>query len=356
MTMIATVLGAGYMGSAITFPLIDAGLEVRLWGTWLDDDIIEQCRHGDHPKLKKRLPVKVRLFDSGELEMAVADADIVFSAVTSEGFVAVLERYLAIGNGNTPAQRSNMYETPVLCALTKGFVRFDGRVCRISEAAEEIYREKCGILKGIQWVSVGGPVKAVELSHKVQTATVYASAFRGARDIVPLFATEYYKICTSEDVCGVELSSALKNVYSIAVGICDGMYRACCPGLYHNFKALVFNQALREMALVVEKRGGDRETVFDLAGVGDLYVTSASGRNGRFGELVGKGVPPGEAYQSMKSRGEFAEGYNTLKMGYEFARDLGIEAVRSLPLFEALYDIVFRGTGCADTMERIVRS
>jgi len=392
--MRAAVLGAGYMGSAVTFPLCDAGWEVRLWGTWLDDEIIERCRHHNHPKLKKRLPEKIGLYGSLELEAAIEDADIVFIAVTSEGFVPVFERYLTTiaekerashtGNANAGLQilckrqapyRRQVFLRQAVCALTKGFVRYRGRVCLISEAAEKIYGATfdategirmsggTGTSSGLRWISIGGPVKAVELCNRIPTATVYATRDGSLKEIIAAIETGYYRICMSEDLCGVELSSALKNIYAIGVGICDGMHRASSfSGLYHNYKALLFNQALREMALLVQTAGGRRETVFDLAGIGDLYVTSASGRNGRFGGLVGEGVPAQEAYNAMIEQGEYTEGYNTLKLGYEFVEDLGtcqmksFHLIKGLPLLKALYEIIFRGNECGARMQTVLSS
>ncbi len=369
--MRAAVLGAGYMGSAITFPLCDAGWEVRLWGTWLDDEIIEQSRHHNHPKLKKRLPEKIGLYGSLELEAAIEGADIVFIAVTSEGFIPVFERYLsaiaekerASHAGNTNAGRQVFLRRQAVCALTKGFVRYRGRVCRISKAAEKVYEENVGAKRppgesaGMRWASIGGPVKAVELSNRIPTAAVYATRDGSLKDMIAAIETGYYRICMSEDRCGVELSSALKNIYAIGVGICDGMHRASMfSGLYHNYKALLFNQALREMALLVQAAGGRRETVFDLAGIGDLYVTSASGRNGRFGELVGEGVPAQEAYNTMIEQGEYPEGYNTLNLGYEFVEDLGTCQMKGLPLMKALYEIIFRGNECGTRIQAVLSS
>ena len=83
----AAVLGAGYMGSAITFPLADNGIKINLWGTWLDDAIIDSCRKGYHPKLKKKMPDNVTFLYSNDLVEAVKNVDMVFVTVTSNGFL-----------------------------------------------------------------------------------------------------------------------------------------------------------------------------------------------------------------------------------------------------------------------------
>ena len=87
----AAVLGAGYMGSAITFPLSENGIEVCLWGTWLDDHLIKASIDGSHPKLNKPLNRNVILKYSKDLKDTVKDADIIFIGIASEGFVDVME-------------------------------------------------------------------------------------------------------------------------------------------------------------------------------------------------------------------------------------------------------------------------
>jgi glycerol-3-phosphate dehydrogenase (NAD(P)+) len=301
---------------------------VNLWGTWLDDGIVDESLRGAHPKLKLPLPSGVSLFRSGELERALDGAEAVFVAVTSEGFARVFEMALAA------MERS----VPVL-ALTKGFVRSGGRVALISSAARSAFGERFPAGRPL-WVSIGGPVKAVELARGMPTSTVYASRAGEVEDLAGGFATATYRVFTSDDVTGVELSSSLKNVYSIALGMCDGMYGGRFPNLYHNLRAFVFTQAVREMALIVEKAGGRRETVYGLPGAGDLHVTASSGRNRRFGDLIGAGRTGREAYELMAAEGETAEGYATLEHGADFVKGLGIPVERDLPLFKMLHGVV----------------
>ena len=105
------VLGAGYMGSAITFPLCENGHGVRLWGTWLDDELVAAAREGDHPRLHKRLPERVRLFYAHELEDALHGVDFLIIAVTSEGFLPVFGKLL-----------ENLDQPLPFFTVTKGFV------------------------------------------------------------------------------------------------------------------------------------------------------------------------------------------------------------------------------------------
>jgi glycerol-3-phosphate dehydrogenase (NAD(P)+) len=335
------VLGAGYMGSAITFPLAENGMDVRLWGTWLDDEIIQSCRAGVHPKLKKRLPESVALFSSSELEACLDSVDCVILAVTSEGFPAVFDKLLPL-----------LSESMFLMTVTKGFVAWHGRVERVSAWALERSRHRFPDA-GVRWASIGGPVKAVELASHVPTASVYG--VRGPEGLPWSFSTDTYRVHLCRDVAGVELCSALKNIYALVLGICDGQSSGA-DGKRDNLKALLFSRAVEEMAAVVEAFGGRRDTVTGLAGVGDLYVTAQSGRNRRFGELVGRDMKPREAYQRMLDEGEVAEGYRTLELALRFLRQPKKLEIGSLPLLAALERIVIMENSAEREIRRYLKS
>ena len=333
------VLGAGYMGSAITFPLAHRNNNVNLWGTWLDDRIIDVCRKGlAHPKLDEPLPASVKLFYSDDLEDAVKGSDIIFIGISSEGFLAVLNRLLNV-----------LYQSKYIYTLTKGFVDDNGRIKRTSTAAAELLSNKFGNEK-ILWTSIGGPVKALEVCRGIPTVSVYSSKTQKMASIADDFCTDHYRIIHTEDITGVELSADFKNVFATGMGIIDGLYGPEMAGNYHNFSSLIFNQSIIEISRIVERAGGKKETVFDNAGIGDLYTTSQSGRNRRFGELIGGGGLPGEVYRTMLDKGELAEGYHTLKLGRQWLEDNHSALLLELPLFNAIYDVIIKD---GDPMERL---
>jgi glycerol-3-phosphate dehydrogenase (NAD(P)+) len=338
----AVILGAGYMGSALSFPLADNGLRVHLWGTWLDDEVIDASKKGVHPKLKCPLPETVRLFHSEELEESVEGADFCVVAVSTDGFIPVFQRLVGVLPKPCP-----------LFTVTKGFVQQEGNVERVSEAAHTLYEKRFSGLQ-LHWSSIGGPVKAVELSQRVPTATIFAHNSFAIGKLIRLFPTAYYRVDTTGDIAGVELCSAFKNIYSIACGIHDGLYSDIPDRLFHNFKSLLFNQSVREMALIVGAAGGKPETVFDLAGVGDLHVTSSSGRNRRFGECIGRGVGAREAHELMNREGEIAEGYHTLELGLSYLKRYRKDIPGDLPLFNMLHRIVIQGCVLEEEIERFL--
>jgi glycerol-3-phosphate dehydrogenase (NAD(P)+) len=317
------ILGAGFMGSALTVPATDNGHTVSLWGTHLDGDLIEAVQRGAaHPKLGLRLPASVRAFPARELRPALAGADLVVNAVTSDGAVPVLRRAAA-------AMRSG---TPVL-SVSKGLARSRGRIVTLSAAIAEA--------TGLRIVTVAGPSKAVELARRVPTSVVYAAPHAGARRLArELLATVYYAVTESADQRGTELCSALKNAYAIGVGLCDGLVAAGRAEGMHNTKSAVFTRAVAEMARLGRRVSARPETVFGLAGAGDLHVTAAAGRNRVFGELRGSGLPTREVVAKLRARDELTEGYAAIRWCWKWAerRD-----GRSVPLLRALYRIVYEG-------------
>ena len=323
-----TVLGAGYMGSAITFPLARNN-KVNLWGTWLDDGIIEDCINGRHPKLKEPLPSSVDLFYSGELEEALKDSDIVFMGISSEGFLPVFKKLLEVID-------HNIY----IYTLTKGFVDDNGAIKRTSIAAKELLDNKFSGAPFL-WTSIGGPVKALEICRSVPTVSVYATCSEKMAEMTADFSTDYYRIIHTPDITGVELCADFKNVYAAGMGMIDGLYGPEMAGNYHNFSSLIFNQSILEISEIVAAEGGEKVTVFDNAGIGDLYTTSQSGRNRKFGELIGRGKLPEQVYREMLEGGELAEGYNTLKLGKSWLKDNHSSLLEKLPLFSIIYSIIF---------------
>jgi len=338
----AAVIGAGYMGSAITFPLSANNIEVNLWGTWLDDKIIGSSIAGYHPKLKKALPATVTPLYCKDLKKALSGIDMLFMAITSEGFVKVFEMVL-----------DNLTSPVYFFKLTKGLVSYKGSIVRATQAALDMLGQKFG-LRDFAWATVGGPVRALDLAYEMPSVSMYGITDKKIKDMILKLKTDYYRIIAKEDVIGVELSSTFKNIYAMAPGICDGLFREKYDGLYFNFTALLFAQAIKEISKIVQIAGGDRDTVFDFAGVGDLYVTSAAGRNRKLGELVGKGMDPHKAFKDMSDDGEYGEGYAALKLAEPWLKILDKKIIDELPLFKTLFSIFFNGGKPVDELKKLI--
>jgi glycerol-3-phosphate dehydrogenase (NAD(P)+) len=306
------ILGAGAMGSALATPAVAAGNRVRLWGTWLDDGVLAELQAGrPHPRTGVRVDPRVGLHDAGCLDAALDGADLVAVAVSSDGVLEVARRAAAAGlAAGTPL---------LLC--TKGFGRRpDGRVGLLPALVATALGERLGASCPV--VAVGGPCKANEVAAGRPTAAVFAATDEAlAGRCAQALETPVYRVEPSGDLDGVEAAAATKNVYAIAVGVCHGLTEAGGEP-WHDLAAATFAQAVAEMRRLAVALGGREETVLGLAGVGDLEVTSLSGRNRVFGTRVGRGEPPGEALAAMAAAGQTVEGVPAARLARELASSL----------------------------------
>lgn len=282
------ILGAGLMGSAFSTPLSDNGHAVRLVGTHLDDEIIEELHEtGIHPRLRLALPPTVQPYTYDRLDEAVAGADLVVVGVNSLG---VDWASYMLGAVLTPG-------TPVLM-LTKGLEGDKQGLHLLPHVLRQGFPPD--LQASVSIAAIGGPSIAGELAVRRHTCVVITGTDRELLDrLAGMLRTPYYHVWPHTDFVGVEVSVAMKNVYALAVGIMGGLLEKegaveTGPGgptyVMHNLAAAIFAQGLAETAYLVEHLGGKRETVMGLPGAGDLYVTSMGGRNGRMGRWLGLGV------------------------------------------------------------------
>jgi glycerol-3-phosphate dehydrogenase (NAD(P)+) len=301
-----TILGAGLMGTAVAWPLVDNGHEVRLVGTHLDDAIIRSCLdRGYHPRLKRQLPDGIMPYYVKELPQALDGADLIVSGVNSLGV-----RWIARTLG--PLLKPGA----TLIAVTKGLEAGAAGGVRI---LPDLLRDElpAGIRDRVSLNAIGGPCIAGELAGRRQTCVVFTGRDAETLDwLRGLFATSYYHIWTSTDMVGVEVCAALKNAYTLAVGIATGLLDQdggpdSAGASMHNLAAALFGASAREMRRIVALLGGDVEHVTGLPGVGDQYVTCVGGRTIRMGRLLGAGLSYTEAVLQMP--GETLEGVYIVK-------------------------------------------
>lgn len=331
-----TILGAGLMGSAVAWPLVDNGHEVRLVGTHLDDAIIRSCLdRGYHPRLKRQLPDGVMPYYVKELPQALDGADLIVSGVNSLG-VRWIAR--ALGPLLWPGAR--------LIAVTKGLEAGPDGGVRIlpdllRDELPEIIRDRVSLN------AIGGPCIAGELAGRRQTCVVFAGRDSDTLDwLRGLFATSYYHIWTSTDIVGVEVCAALKNAYTLAVGMATGLLDQDggpdnAGASMHNLAAALFGASAREMRRIVELMGGDIEHVTGLPGVGDQYVTCVGGRTIRMGRLLGAGLTYTEAVLQMA--GETLEGVYIVKQMAQVLPEWerqGVIGRNDLPLMRMLCRVI----------------
>ena len=257
------VIGAGAMGAAFTFPLVDNNHKVTLTEPYnkdLQKKLLKKNKF--HPTLKLKLSKKVSIkkFSS---ELLDEKWDLIVVAVSSIG-IEMVRQYL-----------KNIKKKISILVLTKG-LKYDQINKKIITMSEQLN-------KGNQNLNVSvlkGPCLAKELANKIKSYTVIANQnINIAKNIGKLISTKYYKTEYSSDVKGVEFTSAIKNIYSMIIGSGEG----------ENTASALFRKSLDEMEYLIKYFRGKKETVHGLAGVGDLYVSAVGGRNSKMGEYLGKG-------------------------------------------------------------------
>jgi glycerol-3-phosphate dehydrogenase (NAD(P)+) len=287
-----TIVGAGMMGTAMCWPLIDNGHSVRLVGTPLDEEIIRSIRETRvHPRLERPVPSGVEPFFVDQLPQALQGAELVIGGISSFGV-----DWFASTAG--PHLRPEVPEI----SITKGLEdQPDGSL----EILPVVLDHKLPpAMRGtISFNAIGGPCIAHELAARRQTAVVLTGKDAGILTrLRGMLATSYYHIWTSTDVVGVETCAAMKNAYALAVGLAVGMMEAAGPdGLANNYnpQAAIFGQSCYEMRRLVRLLGGDEGNVTWLPGPGDLYVTVFGGRTVRLGKMLGMGTSFKEARQIL---------------------------------------------------------
>ena len=255
------IVGAGAMGAAFSIPLLDNGHSVALTEPY-NLKLLEKLNSKKkiHPSLNINLPKKLKIIKFSN-ETLSRKWDLIVIAVSSLGIDLIGKNLSKIKN-----------KTPIL-VLTKG-LKLEGRNLISMSSLLKKYN------KNLNVSVLKGPCLANELAKKVRSFTVIANKnINTTKKIGKLISTNYYQTEFSRDVNGVEFLSAIKNIYSMIIG----------AGQWHNTSSALFRKSIDEMKYLANYFKGKNETVYGLAGLGDLYVSAMGGRNSKMGEYLGKG-------------------------------------------------------------------
>lgn len=284
---IITVVGAGQMGSAMSFPARENGHEVRLVGTPLDRDIITRARQDRwHLNLRRTLPEGCRYYQVEQLQEALEGADVVIGGVSSFGVDWFCGNVLPCIPEGVP-----------LLSITKGMLCLDdGRLI----SYPDYYRQHLNGRK-IPLNAIGGPCTSYELADRDPTHVCFCGDdMELLRRLREMLRTDYYHISVSTDVLGVECAVSMKNAYALGVTLAVGMaeQREGVEGRQHyNSQAALFAQSVKEMRRLLRHLGVKDDNI--IFGAGDLYVTIYGGRTRMIGTLLGRGMPFEEAKAAL---------------------------------------------------------
>ncbi|MBR1575387.1 MAG: glycerol-3-phosphate dehydrogenase [Bacteroidales bacterium] len=289
MSKIVTIIGSGMMGSALAFPARENGHEVRLVGTPLDRNIIEECRRsGQHPKFDRPFPAGVTFAQFEAWREAVEGADFVIGGVSSFGVDWFLDEVLAKLDPSIP-----------VLSVTKGLVNLeDGTLISYPDYWSRKLAER-GIRRKVN--AIGGPCTSYELVFHDHSEVAFCGEDAAVlRMMKETMATSYYHISLTRDVLGLESAVALKNAYALGIAMTIGEVNrehGAEAGLHFNSQAGAFYQATREMMQLLRMQGAEPESI--AIGLGDLYVTVYGGRTRKIGILLGEGRSYEEAMQIL---------------------------------------------------------
>ncbi|PZF75312.1 glycerol-3-phosphate dehydrogenase [Aestuariivirga litoralis] len=329
-----TILGAGVMGSAMCLPARDCGHAVRLVGTHLDTEIIDSVKAtGRHLKLNVRLPDGVTGYQHDEFAKALGtDTDLLLLGISSAGVAWAIDRLCETLKAPVP-----------VVMITKGMHPEESRLTALPDRVASEVKRRTGL--DLRLAAIGGPCIAGELAVRRQTGTVItAHDLPFAQSLCDMLETDYYHPRLSGDVIGVEICAAFKNFFAIGVGWAAGHLEKMAAtenrAFNHNAAAIIFDQAIRELMVLVRAHGGTEQSVWGMPGAGDLYVTAQAGRNSRLGNNLGRGL----TYRQTKDgpmKGDTIEG---AELGVTVAKTLrammkaGTLDAKALPLTNALLD------------------
>ena len=306
------------MGSAFAVPCIDNKNDVTIVGTHLEDDLIENINSNEHlhPALKIKLPIEIKFKKFNELQSILEkDIDLIVAGISSIGIEWFVNQI----------SKNYKNKLPILL-LTKGLSIVDNQLTTLSDKIKKLLKKKGH--SEINISAIKGPCLAAGLANKMRTSTVIANRnIKESQWLKDIISTNYYSAEISEDITGVELSGAIKNIYSMLIGASEGLSNSKAPKeiqskYYLNTAASLIHRSISEMVEFVSHYGGQPETVYGLAGLGDLYVSAIGGRNSLMGKYLGEGHLYKDAKEKFMKDATVEGAQLALEIGSRILEDL----------------------------------
>jgi len=321
-----SVLGAGNMGTAVAQVIAQNGYKVNLWNHEGDLLPLEQIKKfGENKKYLKGIKLSKNINPERDLEKALENSQVVFFVVPSNvmsSLVKKVVKFLPCG---------------VVCVdASKGID--ESSLSLVPDLMSKCLREMVA--------SISGPAIARDMAEGRFTAMDVSSKNKKAIAIVKqVMENKNLKLLPSTDMVGVEITGSFKNVYAIAMGLCDGFKMPM------NTKSALLVVALQEISLLVEEMGGRKKTVYSLSGLGDLVGTGLCkiSRNRRFGEYLAAGFKKDEAVRKVK---QIVEGIGASKTLKRLSDKYKIQ----LPFADMVYRIIWQNKNPKKELESFLRN
>jgi glycerol-3-phosphate dehydrogenase (NAD(P)+) len=317
-----TFLGGGSFGSALAVLLAEKNNIVNIYNR--DENVVNEINiKRTNEKYMKDLIIPESVTAFNNIEEAIKGTDYIVLSVPSHVI------------------RS-------MCKMLKGKISKDIPIISIAKGIEEDSDKRLSVVIEEELdnpiVILSGPSHAEEVSMKLPTTIVSTSKdMKYAADVQDLFMTSYFRIYTNDDIIGVEIGGAVKNIIALGAGVIDGL------GYGDNTKAALLTRGMKEITRVGIALGGRVETFYGLTGMGDLIVTCTSmhSRNRKAGFLIGKGMTVEEA---LKEVGMVVEGIKACRAFYQLKEKIGI----SMPITDGLYKGLFEGKDAKEIIDELM--
>lgn len=318
-----TLLGGGSWGTALAKLLSENDHDVTMW---LRDE--NQCKLLSTERINKKYLPNIQIPDNiiftSNINAAVKNAEMLLIVTPTQMIRGVLRQISEENKTNK-----------IIINASKGIEK--GTMDLVSDIVKE-ETTNC------TFAVLSGPSHAEEVGLSLPTAiTIACENKETAEEIQDTFMSSYFRVYTNEDVIGVELGGALKNIIALGAGISDGV------GYGDNAKAALMNRAIVEIARLGIAMGADVHTFYGLSGIGDLIVTCTSkhSRNWNAGYLIGRGLTKDEAINKI---GMVVEGIPTTYAAYELSKKLNVE----MPITSAMYDILENNAEVKETVNKLM--
>ncbi|MPQ42462.1 NAD(P)H-dependent glycerol-3-phosphate dehydrogenase [Clostridium tarantellae] len=318
-----TFLGAGSFGTSLAILLANKGNKVSLWDR--QKDVVEDINiNRKNDKYIKDLTIPTNVTAYENIDKALEDCEYLVLAIPSHVIRTMCKNIKKKINKNT-----------IIINIAKGIE--EGTNLRLSQVINEELPEN-------HIVVLSGPSHAEEVAMGIPTTLVASSKeMKYAELVQDLFMCKNFRVYTNDDIVGVEIGGAVKNIIALAAGVSDGI------GYGDNSKAALMTRGMAEIARIGIKMGGKAETFFGLTGMGDLIVTCTSmhSRNRRAGILLGQGKSVSEAVEEV---GMVVEGIKACKAFYELKEKQGI----NMPITDISYKVLFNGKDPKEAVKELM--
>lgn len=317
------ILGAGSWGCALALNLARNDYNVKLW-TLSDEQSVEINKLRTNSKYLPNISIPNNIKATVDIEYAIKDSNMIVLAVPSQAIRSICKTIKPYVNSNQ-----------ILIDVAKGLEKETGLTM-----SEVCYSE----LPNIPYTVLSGPSHAEEVALNLPTTvTVACKDINIAKEVQDAFSNNTFRVYISNDVTGVELGGALKNIIAFGAGICDGL------GYGDNTKAALMTRGLYEISKLGTRLGADPKTFSGLSGIGDLIVTCTSihSRNRKAGILIGQGKSLQETLDEVQM---VVEGITATQVAHEVAKNFKIDT----PIINGIYSILYENKEPKDVVDDLM--